>query len=598
MNFQMRWKKIRIFAVPLLGMLLALVISGSPLASFMGRAVYDHLLGLTKPPQVESQVAVIAVDNASLERFPEPIALWHAHWADVLDGVSRVGVRGIAMDMVFAVSLESIAPELDRRLMQSLKTSKTRGVPIYLGIAAGPYAQMPQPKFAVFSSGLGFLNLTADSDKVVRRQILIQTNPAGKRLLSLPRLLTAPALSPKTSDQTEAYIDYRYPPPPEYSFSEVHQWSVDGNTDRLSDAFGGKFVLLGFQAPILQDLHAAPRPALPDKGHLIPGLMIHAQIAQTLLAANLLRDAPFGLTLILCFFLWLSSSWIFYKWTPSQALAIMGGIILAGGIGLFQAFRFNLVLPAGPLICFAVFPGLVAGLYQFASESRQRRVLQNYFGRYVHPKVVEDILKDPRQIAFGGKAVVVTVMFTDIRNFTTLSERREPGEVLRGLNRYFESMNGAIDVAGGYLNRTLGDGILALFGAPFPLPDDGARAAIQCGLDMLRRLEKLNRENIFPGAGPIQIGIGIHTGRAIVGNVGSHRKLEYTIVGDTANLAARIEGLTKTYNVPLLASEETLSKIKHLVDCRFVDTTAVKGRDQKVSVYAVEAIRENGKEKK
>lgn len=192
--------------------------------------------------------------------------------------------------------------------------------------------------------------------------------------------------------------------------------------------------------------------------------------------------------------------------------------------------------------------------------------------------------------------MTVTVMFTDIRNFTTLCEHRDPALVVRGLNRYFAAMTRAVDDAEGYLNRTVGDGILALFGAPVPLPEDGAWAAVRCGLDMLERLEMLNRENIFPGAGPVEIGIGVHTGPAIVGNVGSHRKLEYGIVGDTANLAARIESLTKTYGVPFLASAETVSRVRNRVVCRRLDTTLVKGRDQAVTVFAVEALGNHGKE--
>lgn len=592
----MRWEKVRCISVPLLGFLLALALSGSPLASYMERAVYDHLLGLTTPAYGESQVAVIAVDNAALNRFPEPIALWHSHWATVLKEIARVDPRGIAMDMIFAISLESVAPELDERLMTALRETKTRGIPVYLGMATGPFAQLPHPKFAVFSSGLGFLNLSADDDSVVRRQQLIQTNSQGRELMALPRLLTDPALSPHVKDQTRTYIDYRYPPPPVFYFADVHQWATKKNLDKLTQAFKDKFILIGFQAPILQDLHVVPRPASPGKPHVLPGLMIHARIAQTLLGAKMLQDISFQWMIPACLFLWIISSSLFFKLGPLLAFIMMGGVLIAVGIALLLTFRVGIVLPAGPLICFSVAPGLTAGIHQFASEFRRRRILQNYFGRYVHPRVVEDILMEPKRVSFGGNAVVVTVMFTDIRNFTRLCETREPAEVLDGLNHYFEAMNEAIHAAGGYLNRTIGDGILALFGAPLPLPGDGAEAAVRCGLDMLHRLQKLNEEQLFPGADPVQIGIGIHTGQAIVGNVGSQRKIEYTIVGDTANVAARIENLTKTYNETLLASKESLSKIHKPVRARYLDTTAVKGRDQRISLYAVDGFLEKGKE--
>lgn len=593
-----RWKGRRSIPFLLFGMVLALIVSRLPPAASVDRAVYDHLLALTDPVGSESRIAVIGVDDASLARFPEPIALWHPHWAQVLEGVGRSGVAGIAMDMVFAISLENIAPAMDGQLMEALQSCKAMSVPVYLGIATGPFAQMSHPKFSIFASGLGYLNLSADSDEMVRRQILTQTNANGKRLMALSRLLVNPSLPPETRDATEIFIDYRLPLPPVHSFAEVHHWVTEGRSDRLSAAFKDKFVLLGFQSMIFQDLHPVPTPIAPADHRLLPGLMIHGQIAQTLLTGDLLKEAPPAWTIFLSILLGILSGAAFARRPPLGAVAALGFLIIAVGLGMYQLFRFGIVAPAGTLLSFAVMPGVTVGLHQFISEHRQRRVLQNYFGKYVHPRVVENILQNPSRIDFEGESVTLTVMFTDIRNFTTLCEHRDPVTILKGLNRYFDVMSETITDAGGYLNRTVGDGILALFGAPLPLREDGAWAAVRCGLDMLKRLEMLNREDIFPGAGPVEIGIGIHTGAAIVGNVGSQRKLEYSIVGDTANLAARVESLTKTYGEPFLASGEAVSRIRDRVESRHLDTTLVKGRDQAVDIFAIDGIGNNGKEEK
>ena len=172
------------------------------------------------------------------------------------------------------------------------------------------------------------------------------------------------------------------------------------------------------------------------------------------------------------------------------------------------------------------------------------------FRSYVNPHVLQQILDDPKSALFEGRRVTVSVMFTDIRNFSTLSEALDPQQVVSGLNRYLAEMTEAVIKVNGYMNRFVGDGILAIFGAPNPLSDDGAWGAVQCGLEMLDRLQRLNVSEIFPGIPEIRIGIGIHTGEAIVGNIGCHQKMDYAITGDTPNLASHIEGMTKVYKVP------------------------------------------------
>jgi adenylate cyclase len=142
---------------------------------------------------------------------------------------------------------------------------------------------------------------------------------------------------------------------------------------------------------------------------------------------------------------------------------------------------------------------------------------------------------------------------------------------------------------GGYLNRYLGDGILAIFGAPNPLPEDGARAAADAALEMLAALDELNHSELFPGVDAIHIGIGIHTGEAIVGNLGCAEKMDYSIIGDTVNLASRIESETKRYGTPILLSEDTMESLGPGYDAEFVDAVQVKGREQQVRLFRLAA---------
>jgi adenylate cyclase len=207
---------------------------------------------------------------------------------------------------------------------------------------------------------------------------------------------------------------------------------------------------------------------------------------------------------------------------------------------------------------------------------------------------MKEILEHPDSVNFEGGLVNVSIMFADIRNFTTMSERLKPSEVVMGLNKYLSEMSNAIISVDGYVNRYVGDGIVAFFGAPNKLPMNGSLAAVKGGLEMLKRLEELNKSEIFPGMEKIKIGIGIHTGEAIVGNIGSFEKMDYSIIGDAANLASRVEGLTKTYNVSLLISGSTYEPIKHHIDAEYVACVKVKGREQDVEIYKVNALKEIG----
>ena len=243
-------------------------------------------------------------------------------------------------------------------------------------------------------------------------------------------------------------------------------------------------------------------------------------------------------------------------------------------------------------LAFGLFiPGAITGSYRYGVQYQQFRLVQRLFGSYVNRHVLRQILDDPKSALFEGQRVTVSVMFTDIRNFSTLSEALDPQLVVAGLNRYLAEMTEAVVKVNGYMNRFVGDAILAIFGAPNPLPDDGAWGAVRCGLEMLDRLQRLNQSEIFPGIAELRIGIGVHTGEAIVGNIGCYQKMDYSITGDTPNLASRIEGMTKVYKIPFLISEATYERVKDRIEARFVDSTQVKGRKEAVNLYEVISLK-------
>lgn len=578
--------------VLILGLLLALLAGKPKLLDHLDYAFYDHLLFAVERPLPPAQVTVIGIDKAALDRFPEPLVLWHRYLAAALAAAAAGGAEAVGLDLIPSISLQTLAPELDAALFKALRQANARGVPIILGYDAGEQGMLPHRKFAFAAGGLGYLNMWPDRDGVVRRYRVSLPREGGRNpSLGLAALEAARGQPLPDAPQT-LFVDYRGHPPPVLPLGEVYDRAQREDKAWLEDQFAGKIVLIGVTAPELHDSH--PVPGLPDSPyvHRIPGVLIHGLAIETLRAGNSIREPSANLALpALIIPLALFSGGLFLLLNPIRASLILGVSLGLGYVALRLAFAAQWWPPPSGLLIGLILPALLSGLYRYIVQFRQFRQLQNYFQSYVSAEALKAIMEHPEGIGFAGRHVEVTVMFADIRNFTTLAEKLPPAAVVTGLNRYFTAMTHAITTHDGYLNRYLGDGLLAFFGHPRPLPQMGALAAVRSARAMAQRLEQLNQSQLFPGIDRIDIGIGIHSGEAIVGNIGCIEKMDYSIIGDTVNLASRIESETKTYKVRILISETTYNLVSDQVQARRVASTKVKGREQTVDLF--ELIRLN-----
>jgi len=243
---------------------------------------------------------------------------------------------------------------------------------------------------------------------------------------------------------------------------------------------------------------------------------------------------------------------------------------------------FLLLLTLGAIVDFSLMT--TNGILE---KVRQRDAL----ARFLPSRVVDRISADPDALALGGVEEEATVLFADIRNFTSLSAKMDAPAVVAMLNEYFGEMVDEVFRCEGILDKFIGDGLCAVFGPPIA-SDDRARHALRCGLGMLARLDSLNTTRVARGEPALAIGIGIHSGKLVAGNVGSPARMEFTHIGDTVNVASRIEGLTKDANEPLLASEETFSRAggATAVEARALPPMLVKGKDEPMRVYAVRSV--------
>jgi adenylate cyclase len=276
-------------------------------------------------------------------------------------------------------------------------------------------------------------------------------------------------------------------------------------------------------------------------------------------------------------------------------IALVVGIRLAGGItspvqtlvaGMQEVFRGNLSyrsrIQREDEIGFLArsFNEMVRGL-----EDREK--IRDVINKVVSPEIAHEMLR--RGVALGGEEREVTVLFADIRGFTALAEAMPPEELLQLLNTYLGRMSRVIEREKGVIDKYIGDEVMAIFGTPLPQPDHAVRA-VSAAIGMLRELEHFNAEqkDYSSDAPELQIGIGIATGSVIAGNVGSPERLNYTVLGDTVNLASRLQGLTKDYHTPLIMSEMTYSQVASRYSCRSLGKTTVRGRQGEIALYIVE----------
>jgi adenylate cyclase len=268
------------------------------------------------------------------------------------------------------------------------------------------------------------------------------------------------------------------------------------------------------------------------------------------------------------------------------------GLALAGGAAVVAALTvafgrgawFPLVEPLSGV----ALATLTSVTYQYVVEGRQKRQVKQMFSRYVSRDVCEQLIADPTLARLGGTRRDMTVLFSDIRGFTSVSERGEPEEIVGQLNEYFSRMVPIVFANKGTLDKFVGDMIMALFGAP--LADDAhADHAVETALRMVEELHRLNAGWTAAGRPTLDIGIGINSGAMVAGNIGSEAIMSYTVIGDNVNLGSRLESLNKTYGTRVIISDETRRRLKGRYDMRPLGAVTVKGKTQSVEIFEVVA---------
>lgn len=360
---------------------------------------------------------------------------------------------------------------------------------------------------------------------------------------------------------------------PYYSISDILEKKIP------EEKLRGRIVLVGSSAPGLKDQRTTPLETT------YPGVEVHANLIAGLLDNNIKRQP--GWVIAVEFFLMLTISIVLglinARLEPMRSLIVTMAALAAVVAGNMYAWHNNLVLPLASPVMLILFIFVFQTLWGFFVEARDKRMLAKLFGQYIPPELVEEMAETPDKISVSGESRDMTVLFSDVRGFTTISEGLEPHALTQLMNEMLTPMTHVIHHHRGTIDKYMGDAIMAFWGAPLK-DENHARHALEAGLEMVKALPQINQRFRDKGWPEINIGVGLNSGVMSVGNMGSEFRMAYTVMGDAVNLGSRLEGLTKQYGVNIIVSEFTKAKVP---DYSFLelDRVRVKGKDEPVIIF-------------
>jgi adenylate cyclase len=624
-------------AALLIACVTALVAASPALDIFHGRsidiltALRWRIFGNTRKPADSPAVAVV-FDEETFRTPPfegTPTVTWTRELGQVLTAILDGGAKVVGFDIVLPTSIEQSGIPFgeetlgarvrgfDRDFLRALATG-ARANKVVLGQVQhqqSPVLPSPGQRAAVgHGRNIRALNVYTDPDDVIRR-VPLSFVVDNERVPSMAAELAAratgrttpPAVGRSTVPDTLVLnFEGGEGDVPAYTFADLSACAAKDDKDFFRKNFGSKVVLIGTLLDVedrkitskrfatAPEGARAARCALPAppagqtfKRDSIPGVYIHATAVNNLVRGDSLTELGRIGTAVVSFVLSALAALAALALGPAVAALATLGIIAAWVVAATAAFRGALALPI-------VEPGLaaIAALgatigYRFVVADKGKRLLRQSFALYLAPSVIEKMLASNKPPALGGETRNVTVYFSDIADFSTFAEKIPPTELVAAMNEYLSAMTDVIEAHGGFVDKYIGDAIVAVFGAPLDDPDHAThavRAALQCAT-RLGELEKV--QAAFGGQAGKQVRqrIGLNSGEALVGNIGSRRRFNYTVMGDMVNLASRLEGANKLYGTTIIASDATVALTGTAFAWRELDAIRVKGRTQAVKIY-------------
>lgn len=606
--------------------------------SFENRFYDSRMQDQLNPDYKSPNIVLIKIDDYSLQK----IGTWpipRTEYARLLDKLSVYGTKVVALDILFpekSPSYGKLSP--DQAFADAINRFQQEGKKVFLSYTLASYQEealvepplemlndavrtqnaagaemqpqkiarytFPIPKLVESEVGLGSITMNDDSDGIFRQYQLIanvDTIYYGSLGFNAVEAFTGKkntirifrdgsgelAIADKVmeiSEEGETKIRYKGG---SANFAEISLYDVLSAKDqdpKMKSFFKNKLVFVGSTANGAHDLRPTP---LDTK---TPGVYAHINVSHMLLQQYFFQrsnqSVSYSLYLLVAGMLILIGVGFFQN-VILDALAVAG--IIAGGYYLDQWYFMPTGYELKLFYCFFCFSACYSWntFWEFWSSNKEKMKIKRTFARYVAPTVVEEMLKNPEKMQVGGSKMDITCLFSDVRDFTSISENMTASDLAHSLNYYMSRMTDIVFDTKGTLDKYIGDAIVAIWGAPLPIGNH-AQQAVVAAIAMAEKMPQVNQEFVKLGRPPFTVGIGLNSGECSVGNMGSDRIFSYTALGDNMNLGARLEGLCKYYGTQILISQYTLERLDHhLIKTRPIDKVIVKGKTTPVAIHEV-----------
>ncbi len=551
-----------------------------------------------------SPVAVIALDKRSLDE-PEiaayPRTFLAPVWGPLLDTVFEAGARAVGFDLLFSYSANRFKPGFDRPFLAALGRHREK---IVLARSA---TTLPAPPFLAAlrfdEGGLGLGEIFADPDGKFRHVRAVYKTQNGSSLFSLVGALLVRAKAPSMPGEIVLAPRRHLEKIPTYALVDVLRCSKTA-PEVLKKTFAGKIVLIGstlaeedrrissgrFLTPQRTDsspIHPCGLKRLgasvPDS-QSVPGVFIHAAAVETVASGRVMLTAqPFAVAALSAATATAGSTlgMLLAPWLAFAVIVVIAILLFGAATGFLLA---DIWIPLGlPLVVLAAAP-VIAYVVRYLAEERTRRRVQHAFSHYLSPMIVEKLASGTSTLKLGGELREVTVMFADLSGFTALSAKVEPDFLTRLTNQYLGYIVESVEATGGYVDKFIGDAVMAIWGAPVADPKHAVNG-IRAAMASVARINQEKQAAESRGEIGFSVKIGLNSGSAVVGNVGTDKRYNYTAVGETVNVASRLEGVPSIYGCQIVVSQRTAEIARDEFLMCELDTIQVKGREAPLTVF-------------
>lgn len=544
---------------------------------------FDWLTILTSPGTAGSPITIVGIDEPSFAEFQRQWPWPRSMHAALIDRLKEEGAKVIALDVLF---LEPSTPQADTALAEAIRRAGNVVLAAEWEQRSDGYIDQQReilPLRSLLDAGAATGVAKVPLSGACIRRFPSFDNAFGRAVLDAAGIRVDPAQLPQ-----RPMIRYAGPAK-SFSYTSYYQ-ALNPKEFLPRGFFKDRIVLVGMfldnASQLGIDMYCTPYAW--QNRRLMPGVEINANVIDAAMHKRVVAELGPETKLALLALLALASLAAFRRWSPMRAgllLVLLAGSTAGASWALFALSNLWWPLFAPLAGIFATWLGSGAGA--FLEERRKRAEVRRAFGHYVSPAVIEQMLAQPERLRLGGERREVSLLFSDLAGFTSISEKLEPEEVAEIMNFYLTEMGAIVIGQNGTLDKFIGDAVMAFWNAPLDDPDHALHAC-EAALKMQQAMQAVNDALRKKGMAELSMRIGVHTGMAVVGNMGSTERFDYTAIGDSVNLAARLEGANKVYGTGILISGATADALRGRLPLRHLDRVRLKGKSEAVEVYTLQ----------